>query len=158
MDYKKSQIGWFILLFLTPIITLLALAYIYQWGSNPIPFVLFVVISIIFIGLTSLFCKLTVILDGSTLKLIYGIGLIKMDFELEQLERTEIIRTPFYYGFGIRMTPQGNLYNIQGPKAVRIVYFKNGKQNSFMVGSPEPDKLKSALDKISTRDQATFLQ
>ena len=93
-----------------------------------------------------MFYKLTVELSDSTLKLTYGIGLIRIKFKIDELLQTNIIRTPWYYGLGIRITPKGMLYNIQGLKAIKIDYTSSGKRKSVMIGTPEPDQLKKALE------------
>jgi hypothetical protein len=135
-----------VLIFATAILYLY-LAYANQWGNNPLPFAPFLLLSILCFVICLLFYKQTVEIDGSTLKLIYGIGLIKLKFKIDQLERTEIIKTPWYYGLGIRITPKGMLYNINGSKAVKIEYRSNGKNKSIMVGTADPEQLKRALDK-----------
>jgi len=93
-----------------------------------------------------MFYKLSVELQGTKLRLIYGIGLIRFKFNIDQLECSEIITTPWYYGLGIRITPKGMLYNIHGSKAVRIEYITNGKRESVMIGTPEPEQLKNSLE------------
>ncbi len=146
MKYKKSQIGWIAIMIFAPVIIFLYLAYANQWGNNPLPFVPFLVLAVLFVVICFMFYKLTVELDESTLKLTYGIGLIRIKFKIDELVRIEIIRTPWYYGLGIRITPKGMLYNIQGSKAVNIEYTSNGKSKSVMVGTPEPEQLKKALE------------
>lgn len=146
MNYCKSQLGWFIIVIFIPIIGFNFLAYINQWGSNPLPLNVFLIMTAAFILIASLFYKLTVTFDGSMLKLSYGIGLIRIKFHFDKVEAVNIIETPWYWGFGIRITPKGMLYNIHGSKAVEIVYVKNGKQKSVMVGTPEPEQLKRALE------------
>ena len=146
MKYKKTQIGWVAMAIFAPVILLLYLVYKNQWGNNPLPFVPFLTLTLILVFICAMFYQLTVELSGSTLKLIYGIGLIRIKFKIDELERTEIITTPWYYGLGIRKTPKGMLYNIQGSKAVNIEYISNGKRKLVMVGTPEPEQLKKALE------------
>lgn len=145
MKYRKSQIGWFAIGIFIPIILLLYLSYAYQWGNNPLPFIPFVVLTGLFVIIISLFYKLTIEFDGSVLKLIYGIGLIRIRFKIDELVETREIKTPWYYGLGIRITPKGMLYNIQGSKALEIKYISNGKSKLVMVGTPEPKRLQQAL-------------
>ena len=134
------------ILIFVPANLFLFLAYINQWGNNPLPLVPFLILTGIFILINSLFYKLTIELDGSILKIIYGIGLIKINFRIDEIVESRVIKTPWYYGLGIRITPKGMLYNIQGSKAIRIKYISNGKSISVMVGSPEPERLKQVLD------------
>ncbi len=145
MPYKNTQIGWLVIAFIVPMIAFLVVLYVNQWGDNPIPFWPFILIASLLVIAVLLFYKLTVEIDANMLKLTYGIGIIKFNFRIDQLSSAEEIRTPWYYGLGIRITPKGMLYNIHGLTAVEIKYFKDGKEKSVMVGTDEPDKLLEAL-------------
>ncbi len=146
MKYRKTQMGWVATGTFLPVILFLFLGYVNQWGNNPLPLIPFLVLTGLFIVIASLFYKLTIELDQSVLKLIYGIGLIRITFKIDQLEATKIIKTPWYWGLGIRTTPKGMLYNIQGSKAIKIEYISNGKSKLVMVGTPEPERLIQALE------------
>ncbi|WP_143155886.1 hypothetical protein [Cyclobacterium lianum] len=152
MVYRKSQTGWVVITIFGSVSIFLFLAFVNQWGSKPLPLTPFLVLELFFVGLGFLFYKLTVELGESTLRLTYGIGLIRITFEMDQLLETEIISTPWYYGLGIRITPKGMLYNIQGSKAIKIDYMRKDKKKSVMVGTPEPGRLKKALED-SSREQ-----
>lgn len=129
-----------------PVILFLFLAYVNQWGNNPLPLIPFLVSAGLFVFIGSLFYQLTIELNGSVLKLIYGIGLIRITFKIDRLVAVKTIKTPWYWGLGIRITPKGMLYNIQGSKAVKIEYISNSKSKSVMVGTPEPERLKQVLE------------
>jgi hypothetical protein len=146
MVYRKSQTGWILIWIFVPIIAFLYLAYLNHWGNHPITFGPFVALSGLFILIAALFFKLTVEVEDSVIRVIYGIGLIRIMFRIDQLESVETLRTPWYYGLGIRVTPQGMLYNIHGTKAVRVNYLREGKRKSVMIGTPEPERLKAVLD------------
>lgn len=146
MKYKKSQIGWIIISLLLTAIIFLSLAYTNQWGNRPLPLTPYILLTLLFAGICALFYQLTVEVNGSTLKLIYGIGLIRIKFTIDKLEEIKIIKTPWYYGLGIRITPDGMLYNIQGTKAVNISYTRNKKKKSVMIGTTEPEKLMRVLE------------
>lgn len=145
IKYKKSQIGWGLLSFFAFTIIFLFLAYANQWGDDPVPLALFISLSSFLILICSLFYRLTVQVNESTIRLIYGIGLIKIDLHIEVLEKTEVIKTPWYYGLGIRITPKGMLYNLQGRKAVQIDYVNKGFKKTAIIGSAEPEKLEKAI-------------
>ena len=146
MPYKRTQIGWLVIAFIVPMIAFLVVLYVNQWGDNPIPFWPFILIASLFVIAILLFYKLTIEIDGNTLKLTYGIGIIKFKIRIDQLLSVEEVRNPWYYGWGIRITPKGMLYNIHGFKAVAIKYFKDGKEKSVMVGTDEPDELLRAIE------------
>lgn len=146
MTYKKTQIGWFAIWTFIPAVLLMYLFYFKQWGNNPLPYSMFLVMAGFFLLILALFYQLKVELEGTTLRLSYGIGLIRFRFNLNAPVETRVITTPWYYGLGIRITPKGMLYNIHGRKAVEISYLRDGKKRSFMVGSAEPEELKRVLD------------
>lgn len=146
MKYKQSQFGWVVIILFTLLVAFLCLAYAFQWGNNPLSFIPFLTLSSIPVILGLMLYKLTVEVKGTTLRLSYGIGLISLKFEIDELEETEIIRVPWYYGIGIRITPKGMLYSINGWKALRIKYKSKGKSKRVMVGTAEPELLKKLLE------------
>lgn len=146
MKYKQSQFGWVVIILFTLLVAFLCLAYAFQWGNNPLSFIPFLTLSSIPVILGLMLYKLTVEVKGTTLRLSYGIGLISLKFEIDELEETEIIRVPWYYGIGIRITPKGMLYSIHGWKALRIKYKSKGKSKRVMVGTAEPELLKKLLE------------
>nr|WP_298998901.1 hypothetical protein [uncultured Allomuricauda sp.] len=125
MIYRKSQIGWVILGIIVLTIILLFILFETQWGDNPLTMVPFVIISILLLIILLLFYKLTIEVGGSYLNVIYGIGLIKIKLNIDDLLGTKVIRTAWYYGLGIRFT--------------------------VMVGTAEPEKLKRVLDENFNR-------
>ena len=146
MVYKKTQIGWWLIaVFAIPIVWLL-LAYFYQWGSRPLTKTSLVFSVVLLILIVLLFYRFTVETEQDTIRLTYGIGLIRITPKIDELIRTEVVKTPWYYGLGIRITPKGMLYNIQGTGAVLLEYMHDGKLKTVMIGSPEPEKLKRVLD------------
>jgi hypothetical protein len=145
MIYKKSQLGWLLIAFVSATLLFLFLAYLGQWGDNPIPLVPFLLLAALFVVIYLLFYKLTIEIRGSELRIIYGIGIIKIVLKIDELISVEEIITPWWYGLGIRITPKGMLYNIQGLKAVRLEYVSKGNVKSVMVGTAEPEKLARVL-------------
>lgn len=146
MKYKKTQIGWLSILIFAPVIFLLYMVYAYQWGNYPIPFIALILITSLFVIICAMFYKLTIEMHGSALMIIYGIGLIRIKINIDELKHVESIKTPWYYGLGIRITPEGMLYNIKGLKAVKIEYTSKGKNKVVMIGTAEPERLIQALE------------
>lgn len=145
MNYKKTQIGWTAIGLFISIISLLFLSYMFQWG-NPPTFNEFVTYSIIFLIIILLFYKLTIKLSDSALKVIFGIGIIRFNIQIDKLIDVRVIKTPWYYGIGIRITSEGMLYNIRWGHAVEIKYISKGKSKTVMVGSANPLELKNVLE------------
>ncbi|TNE44857.1 MAG: hypothetical protein EP343_29650 [Deltaproteobacteria bacterium] len=100
----------------------------------------FVLVFVVSIGL--LFSGLTVEVTESSIKLSFGIGLIHRTIERDQIESVKKVRNSWWYGFGIRYTPHGWMWNIAGLDAIEITY-PNG--DKFRIGTDEPDKLLQVL-------------
>jgi hypothetical protein len=145
MTYEKSEFGWLIILLFFPIVAFLPLAYIYQWGNHPISLTPMMVLSGIMVFIALLFYKLRIKIDEGGIHLIYGIGLIRKNIRPDRVDRVQSMKTPWYYGLGIRITPKGILYNIHSLKAVKIDYIKRGRQKTIMIGTPQPEGLREFL-------------
>ncbi len=150
--YRKAQTGWLIIWIFIPVLILNYVLYHFQWGDRPLSLTPFVILTVTFIFIILLFYQLTVVIDGTVLKVVYGIGLIRLRFNMDQVIEVNAIKTPWYYGWGIRITPKGMLYNIQGSGAVAVRYLKDRKERFVMIGSPEPEALKTAIENINGSD------
>lgn len=88
------------------------------------------------------FVTLTVTIDEEALRLRFGIGLIRKAIRLSEIASCEPVRNRWWYGWGIRLTPHGMLYNVSGLGAVEV-RLRDGK--AIRVGSDEPEALAAAL-------------
>jgi hypothetical protein len=104
-----------------------------------------VVISLLLLVTIPLFYKLTIELDDQTLRASFGIGLIKKKVPLDQIAACESIRTRWWYGWGIHLTPYGWLYNVSGLHAVAIT-LRNGRK--LALGTDDPDGLVAAIQRL----------
>lgn len=94
-------------------------------------------------ALTVLFSTLTVIVDEEELRFYFGPGFWTRHIPLDDIRRVEIVRNSALYGWGIRYTFHGWLYNVSGLRAVEIEVEGEGQ---IRVGTDEPEKLKAALE------------
>jgi hypothetical protein len=57
-----------------------------------------------------------------------------------------VVKNPWYYGWGIHLTPSGWLYNVSGFWAVEL-QMKNGKK--YRIGTDDPEGLVQVIqDKL----------
>ena len=89
-----------------------------------------------------LFGGLTTRVDAVSLNLSFGIGVIRKSVLLKDIESAESVENRWWYGFGIRLTPHGWMWNMKGLSAIEITY-KTGKK--FRVGTTNPEGLLAAL-------------
>ncbi len=98
-----------------------------------------------FMGLLAfLFYNLRITVDINHVRAIFGPGLLRKTLMVPDISRAHPVRNKFWYGFGIKYTPHGWLYNVSGLDAVEIE-LKNGKH--IRLGTDEPRALCAAIRK-----------
>ena len=97
-----------------------------------------------FAALMLAFSRLTVVVDETRVSVGFGGGLARRRFELHAIEAASAVKVPWLAGWGIRLTPQGWLYNAWGRGAVQL-RFAGGRR--FTIGTNEPDALLAAIER-----------
>ncbi|MDA3815408.1 MAG: hypothetical protein PF549_03500 [Patescibacteria group bacterium] len=145
IKYYETQNSTLINILMLLAIVFLVLSYIYQWGDTPIPLLATILTSLLFVIILLLFFKLTITIDESRITASFGIGLIKKSIELKNIniQSTEKINTPWYFGIGIRVTRYGILYNTKPGTAIKINY-KNSEK-AFLIGTDNFEQIKRVL-------------
>src|SRR5690349_17642339 len=100
--------------------------------------------------MATLFGWLTVDIDERRLLMKMGIGLIRRTIPLDAIRAFAPATNRWIYGWGVRFTPHGMLYNVSGLRAVEIL-FDNGRR--VRIGTDEPEALVRALS-AATRKAA----
>ena len=88
------------------------------------------------------FHALTVEITGGEIKLSFGVGLVRKRFPVARIRAAQVVRNHWYYGWGIRWTPHGWLFNVSGLDAVQI-RLDDGR--SYRIGTDEPLRLQAAI-------------
>ena len=65
-------------------------------------------------------CSLTVVVDQDNLKWYFGPGLWKYRLPLKEIVDAKPVTNKWWYGWGVRVTPHGWLFNVDGLDAVEI--------------------------------------
>ncbi|MFW6102588.1 MAG: hypothetical protein ACOC6O_02930 [Chloroflexota bacterium] len=89
-----------------------------------------------------LFPSLTVSIKEDELLVQFGPGVIRKRFKLNEIESCQAVKSPWYYGWGIRQTPQGMLFRVSGLNAVQIKLI-TGKE--YLIGTDAPRELEEAI-------------
>ena len=100
--------------------------------------------AIVFVCAT-LFDSLTVRVSHDLVEISFGIGIIRKQFDVGNIRRASVVKNKWYYGWGIRLTPHGWLYNVSGLDAVEIL-MDNGKQ--YRIGTAKPNELENAINTV----------
>lgn len=144
--YQHTQPGTLIRVALgAPILVLLGMI---LWVPSQPRIELGLVASILAITLL-LFHSLAVTIDEHDLRVKFGIGLIRIKFQLAKLSKATPVKNKWYYGWGIRLFWKGFLYNVSGLDAVEIVLSSGAIHR---IGTDEPGALTQAINQaICTR-------
>jgi hypothetical protein len=135
--YRHTQIGYVILVMLTPVIVILAAVLMLAPDGWPL-----LVILIPLVLATVAFASLTVTVDANSVWLGFGLGLIQKRIPTRDIVSYRAVPVPWYAGWGIRWTGDGWLYNVSGLRAVEL-RMRSGKR--YLIGTDRPEELQAAL-------------
>lgn len=131
---QRSKILFIIIIF----VLLFMLFLMYRFGFNWIGAVVFLLMIIALY----LFNSLVVHVSADKIYIAFGSGLIRKNIQISTITSAEKVRNKWYYGFGIRLIPGGQMYNVAGLDAVELK-LTNGRV--FRIGTDEPDKLLAVI-------------
>jgi len=147
MAYKEKQIGWTFISLMLAVWAVIAITFLLNAGSKPLGWTSFLVATALIGLVVLLFYQMKLETQKGGIRISYGIGWISIFLAVDRIDKTESIKTPWYWGLGIRHTPKGILYNIQSLSAVQIFYQVGTQKKTVMIGSKTPENLASALEK-----------
>jgi len=107
-------------------------------GARPVLWILLVVALLGVLAMSSL----TVEVDQERLKFWFGPGWFGRSIPLREIRSWTAVRNPWWYGWGIHLTPRGWLYNVGGREAVELELSDGGR---LRVGTDEPERLCEVL-------------
>ena len=144
-DYREFRFGWLIFVFTIPIQILIAVFYFSGIGDNPLSANDFFVVNLVILAIFILFYGLTTKISNTTIRIAFGIGLIRKRIRLSRIKSVEAVKTPWYYGWGIRFIPNGMLYNISGSEGVELKFADTNRV--IRIGTKDALNLKQEIEK-----------
>ncbi len=135
--YKHTQVGYLIIAVMAAVMVLIGIIL----ANADINWVAIGVLVVIAVALV-LFSSLTVVIWEEELEARFGPGPIRKRFKLNEIESCQVVKNHWYYGWGIRFTPHGVLFNVSGFHAVEIK-LRTGKK--FRIGTDVPQELQEAI-------------
>jgi len=97
---------------------------------------------VILLSCLVLFHALTVEVTAVELVASFGPGLIRKRFRVEDIRDARVVRNKWYYGWGIRLTPSGWMFNVSGLDAVELELNSNRR---FRIGTDDPERLVASI-------------
>jgi hypothetical protein len=98
---------------------------------------------VVFTPLMYTFSALTVEIAYGVLTVQFRAGLLQRTIALAAIREVEQVEVPWYYGWGLRWTPRGWLYNVKGRDAVALG-LANGR--TVLIGTDEPAELVRVIE------------
>lgn len=89
-----------------------------------------------------LFHSMTVSVRNDAIALSFGPGIIRKTIAAADVTSCRSVRNPWYYGWGIHLTPAGWLFNVSGFDAVEVT-LANGRR--YRIGTDAPQELEMAI-------------
>lgn len=135
LTYTHRQTGWLVIVALAiPTVASFVLT-----GLRPL---VGIVVAVSYGILLLLFHSLTVSVTRDSIRVAFGVGLIRKTVPLASVRGCRKVRNPWYYGWGIHWFSGGVIYNISGFDGVELD-LETGRR--FRIGSDEPDGLETAI-------------
>jgi len=135
--YEHTQVGYLIIASMTAVMVLIGFV-LANAGINWIAIGVLILIAVALV----LFASLTVVIWEEELEVRFGPGPIRKRVKLNEIESCKVVKNHWYYGWGIRLTPHGILYNVSGFYAVEIK-LRTGRL--YRIGTDTPQELEVAI-------------
>ena len=137
-EYKNIQLGYTIIVALV----LVQIAMSCAVTNEYLPMKAYILGSLLLALLAFIFCTLTTQVKDKELKWYFGLGLIKKHLSVDEIVSYRKVRNKAWWGWGVRYTGNGWLYNVSGLNAIEL---KLTDDKLVRIGTDEPDELLAAL-------------
>lgn len=136
--YEHTQTGMLQMIAVLAIIIII-LATTLMYGPVLIP------LAVLFLLVVTVLCfaTLTVTIEDGAVRIRFGpLGLIRREWPFRDIVEVNAVTNTWYYGYGVRWTPHGPLYNVSGNHAIEILLVSGKK---VRIGTDEPEALAEAI-------------
>jgi hypothetical protein len=145
-EYRYTQVGivTIIMLLLAAAFTTFVIIAGLELNSGPVLTVVGLVVVGLFVFTLAAFYSFTIQIAGGRLNFWFGFGVGKRSIDIADIRSIEIVKTPWYYFWGIKSIPGGWLYSIApGGRALELVFMDN---RVIHLGTDRPEEIKARLD------------
>lgn len=119
--FKEFQFCWWMLIVIAPVMLAMNMGVFNDslQGVGGVPHLIFNITCIV---IFALFYAMTTKVEGDKVIVTFGIGLIRKTINVSTVKNIDLVQNPFIYGWGIRMIPNGWLYNISGSDGIELQF------------------------------------
>ena len=148
--YREFQFSWLITIVLLPFQGWLVYSYLNNLGNRPMPLEIFLILTGLFVLIYLTFYGMTTSINSEKIIISFGIGLFRKRINLGRIAKVDTSRSPWYYGYGIRLIPNGWMYNVSGPHSVELTF--TDRDRIIRIGTQDPQRLKQEIDSRLNRE------
>jgi hypothetical protein len=154
METKKyTQFGTFSVIIMLPLLLLFTGLLIKSGLTNSPDFYVHIFLVLTFLVCLLIFYKLTIIVDRTSVSFRLGIGLISKSYKISDIKFCRPVSNSVISGIGIRMLPNGWLYNVSGLKAIELQFIN--KKSVIRIGTNRPDEISQLVQSLIAGEQAS---
>ncbi len=146
--YSERQTGWLLIVPALLMFVFLTVLYAFQLGDRPLTPVSYLMAAGFLFLMVALMGRMTTEVTEQHVAVRFGIGLIKRVIPVTDIQSAAPVTNAWYYGWGIRMIPNGWLYNVSGTKGIEL-RLTSGRV--VRIGSAKPEELARAVAQASSR-------
>lgn len=147
METKKfTQFGTLSVLLMLPLFLLFTVWALRLGVNNNPAFFIQISLALIFFICLLIFYKLTITVDAENVSLRFGIGLVRKSYKISEIKSCKPVTNPPYYGIGIRILPNGRLYNVTGLKAIELQF--KYKSSVVRIGTNKPEEISQLIQSL----------
>lgn len=147
-NFKEFQFAAIIFVISIPIQVFITILFLIRAGNHPMTMTSFVAANSVFLIVYLLFYGMKTTIENERINITYGIGLIRKSIKLAEIKTVSVVSNPWYYGWGIRLIPNGMLYNINGSGGVELTFTNTSRV--IRIGSANAASLKEAIQSLIT--------
>lgn len=146
MEKKFSQFGTVSVLIVLPLLLLFTGMLIKSDLTNSPDFYVHIILVLIFIICLLFFYKLTIFVSSSHVTFKLGIGVIRKSYKISDISTCRPVFNSVLNGIGIRMLPNGWLYNVSGLEAIELRF--HNKASVVRIGTNKPEEISRLIQSI----------
>ncbi|WP_396596176.1 hypothetical protein [Dokdonia sp. R86516] len=119
-----------------------------QWIDNDTAAYTLIACCLLFVIILILFYKLDIIITSEYAIASFGIGLLYKKIAINDLDITTArgVKIPWYWGIGIRFTPEGTLYNTHTGGNLHLK--TKNKMNEFFVSTSNAPSIIASIKEV----------
>jgi hypothetical protein len=152
---KYTQFGTFSVIALLPILIVFGILSIKTGINGSFEFTIMLLVALTFLICLLTFYKLTIKVSSTQVSFKMGVGLWHKSYKLSEIASCKPVKNAIFWGIGVRMLPNGWLYNVSGFKAIEL-RFKN-RTSVVRIGTNRPEEI-SELVELLIKGEETPVQ